>query len=117
MTLHSGCYTASRRDSRQGRPRSRGCESSHARPAEIAGIQSTEARFQPLATLPDSAPPSYRRRWERLATQAASSYRAATELMCLSCSNWRRREVKRCSIQTCPLFSVARRIFGTEEQP
>lgn len=91
--------------------------SSIARPPEIGGVATTESRFQPLATLSDSAPASYRRRWQRLAARATTSYRDAVELKCLECCTWNRTEVKRCQIQGCPLWGVARRIFGSEEPP
>jgi hypothetical protein len=108
---------ASREEIAQGRVNAGGHERSIARTPEIGGIRATEARFQPLATLPDAAPPSYRRRWERLASQADKSYRAAVELKCLECCTWHRSEVKRCQIRSCPLWGTARRIFGSEAQP
>jgi hypothetical protein len=94
-----------------------GRDTSSASPREIGGIRPTEASLQPLATLPDSAPPSYRRRWERLAAKATTSYRAAVELKRLECCVWQRSEVKRCQIDECVHWAVARRVFGTEAHP
>lgn len=85
-----------------------------ARPPEMRRIASLESGFEPLATLPTVVPASYRGRWERLAREAASSYRAAVELKCLDCACWQRLEAKRCEIASCPLWALNGRIFGGE---
>ena len=87
-------------------------QGSDAKPPEIDGVRAAESKFQPLATLPRDVPGSYRRRWERLATQATTSYRAAVELKCLECCCRERTEVKRCDITGCPLWALSCRIFG-----
>ncbi len=79
---------------------------------EKLGIRTAESKFEPLSTLPLDVPDSYRGRWERLASRAATSYRAAVELKCLECSSWERTEAKRCEIAGCPLWALSGRIFG-----
>ena len=79
-----------------------------ARPGENSG------RFRPTATMPNSATPDRRRRWERLAGKAARSYRAAVELHCLDCVCWHRIEARDCAISTCSLWAISGRIFGRE---
>ena len=79
-----------------------------ARPGEDSG------RFRPTATMPTSATPDRRRRWERLGTLAARSYRAAVELHCLDCTCWQRIEARDCAISTCSLWALNRRIFARE---
>ena len=93
-------------------PESQPDERSISRPLESTGIQGAEAGFEPLATLPQDVPNSYRRRWERLACNAPTSYRAAVELKCLDCCCWERTEVKQCEIRGCALWSLRGRIFG-----
>ena len=95
-------------------PSSRLPRRSSARPSESGGIQRSEAAFRPLQTLPRDAPTSYKRRWERLASKAATSYRTGVELKCLECCCWERTEVRRCRIVECPLWALRGRIFGTE---
>lgn len=95
--------------------RTTGDASSVSRPLESGGLQTPQATFEPLSTLPSDAPPSYRRRWERLAGQAENSYRAAVELKCLECCAWDRTEAKRCELAGCPLWARSRRIFGQRE--
>jgi hypothetical protein len=95
-------------------PRSSIPKRSLSRPPESGGVRAAEAEFQPLATLPRDAPQSYRRRWERLAFKAGTSYRPAVELACLSCCCWERTVVKRCGIVGCPLWALRGRIFGSE---
>ena len=72
------------------------------------------SEFKPLETMPADVPATKKRRWTRLASEAPHSYRAAAELMCLSCTSWQRVEVKRCAITACPLWAVSCRIFGRE---
>ena len=88
-----------------------------ARPPESEGIASTQGGFSTLSTLPSNVPFSYRRRWERLAARAATSYRAAVELKCLECCAWERTEAKRCALNGCPLWALCRRIFGARAKP
>jgi hypothetical protein len=98
------------------RPRSGSLpESSTARPPKSTGLGRIDAGFEPLATVLSDAPASYRRRWERLASQATSSYRAAVELKCCECVAWQRVEAKRCEIRSCPLWVLSGRIFGREQ--
>jgi len=73
-------------------------------------------RFRPTATMPKSATPDRRRRWERLGTRAARSYRAAVELHCLDCVCWYRTEARGCAISTCSLWALNRRIFGGDAE-
>ena len=77
----------------------------------------TEAEFRPLETLPCTVPSSFRRRWERLAGKAGTSYRAAVELKCLECCCWQRAEAKSCQITGCALWGLNRRIFRTRCEP
>lgn len=75
---------------------------------------SSSSAFGPLSTLPkgdDAVPPSKRRRWERLATEADRSYRAAVELKCLDCVCWVRTEARDCRATGCALWAISRRIF------
>lgn len=117
MTLQGGHTRASRSDSCPSGSRGASCDSSDSRPPKSTGVRSEEGAFQPLATMPEDLPSSYRRRWKRLAASAASSYRAATELQCLSCGAWNRPLARDCAIRTCPLWSVSRKIFGSPERP
>ena len=94
--------------------RTRSPDVSSPRPPKSGGMESVEAKFHPLETLPDDVPRSYRRRWERLATTAASSYRAAVELKCLDCCAWQRAEAKHCEITGCPLWALSSRIFDRD---
>ena len=71
-------------------------------------------RFRPTATMPADVPDTYRRRWERLGTLAARSYRAAVELHCLDCVCWHRVEARDCAISTCSLWALNGRIFARE---
>ena len=79
------------------------------------GGTSTGAEFQPLATMPADVPKAHRRYWEKLATQATTSYRAAVTLRCLDCCAWDRPEAVRCEITGCPLWALNRRIFGRHD--
>ena len=69
--------------------------------------------FQPLSKLPQDVPRRWRDHWMKLADQATSSYRAATELKCLECCAWRRTEARSCEIRGYPLWAVGKRILGT----
>ena len=80
-------------------------------PPAKRGIRTAESKFAPLATLPADVPKSYRGRWERLAVQATTSYRAGVELKCLECCCWDRSEAKLCEITGCPLWALSGRIF------
>ncbi len=116
----AGCVGLDRATSlaSEGRAGSRGraetspAQHSASRPAKNAGVRTADSGFEPLATLPRDAPRSYRHRWERLANEARTSYRAAVELKCLECCSWQRAEVKRCDITGCPLWALSCRIFG-----
>ena len=67
--------------------------------------------FNPLQTMPAAVSDMRRQRWERLASKADRSYRAAVELKCLECCAWQRSEAQRCELTGCPLHAMNQRIF------
>ena len=66
------------------------------------------AGFDPLKTCPSEK----RARYAARAARAHVGYRAAVELMCLSCVAWDRPEATRCQIKGCPLYALNRALFG-----
>lgn len=72
--------------------------------------------FNPLALLPSDTPSRYRKRWEKLAAKADTSFRAAVELKCIECCAWERTEAKACQVGSCPLFALNRKIFTVQER-
>jgi hypothetical protein len=96
-------------------PRGRGAEASSREIVPSRREETAESdlrsEFQPLSSLPENVPRRWKSHWLKLASRAASSYRAAVELKCLDCCTWERTEARRCEIRGCPLWAVSRRIF------
>ncbi len=73
-------------------------------------------KFEPLGTCPKDM----KKRWQKKANRAHTSFKAAIELKCLECTAWDRKEAVNCFVTSCPLHAFNRSIFGggtNEEQP
>ncbi len=60
----------------------------------------------------DGCPQDVKKRYRRLAENALGSYRLAVKLKCIECSGWEYSQAKDCGVYKCPLFVMARRVFG-----
>jgi len=67
--------------------------------------------FSPLGTCPNAL----KKRWEKKAKKAHSSYKTAVELKCMECVAWDRREAVTCFVTSCPLYAFNRVIFNKGE--
>ena len=52
--------------------------------------------------IPDKHNGKYRKQWDKAIKK--KSMRAAVNSKCLDCCNWQAKEVKLCTVPTCPLF-------------
>lgn len=59
----------------------------------------------PSADALSTCPTERRKRYRRLAERARRQRAAAIQLKCLDCCAWQAREVRRCAIRDCALWS------------